>query len=194
MSNNVFSYDGETGFEGIWTGITASRGFAPCLLDPPKEATHWVRYTGGATAALQVGEILTGGTSSATCRLVAIAVENGTAGSSDSGIILINNISGTLVAETLTGTLSTGTVAIAQAPILLGVYGPPKAALFTVEGFAIHVSLSGTTPTVAAGTNFGVSVGVGGSITVRGIGNIRKVRLINEVNASGSIVKYVLLW
>ena len=57
----VFAHDGNCVFEGIWTAITAARGFNASLLSIPKDAGHWVRYTTGATAALSIGEKLTGG-------------------------------------------------------------------------------------------------------------------------------------
>ena len=189
----VFAHDGNCVFEGIWTAITAARGFNASLLSIPKDATHWVRYTTGATAALIVGEKLTGGTSGKTCILVAQAVENGTAGSGDSGILFVKTISGIFQAETLTGGASTGTVAIAQDFIVLnpGVVHP-KALLVTVETASIHTTVSGTTPTATAGTNHGVNMDAGQSRVVRGVNNIRNFKAINAVAANGAILKYEL--
>ena len=151
---NVYTTQGPTGFEGIWTGITSARSFANCLVEVPKETTHWVRYTTGATAALRVGETLTGGSSGSTCTIVAQAVENGTAGSGDSGILLLSNPSRAFQAETLTGGSSTGTVAINQDLIRCSFAGlSPQSAEIAVEGYPINYTVSGTIPTVVAGTN-----------------------------------------
>lgn len=160
----VFAHDGTALFEGTWTAITAAKSFDSALLNLPKDATHWVRYTTGATAALSLGETLNGGTSRKTCVLVAKATEVGTAGSSDTGILFVRDPSGTFQAETLTGGTSTGTVAIIQDLIVLNKARPnPKTLLITAESFALSVTLTGVTPTVAAGTNHGVTIPAGGS-------------------------------
>ncbi|MFA5340418.1 MAG: hypothetical protein WC332_01450 [Clostridia bacterium] len=192
----IFAHDGETGFEGIWTTITSARGFDSSLLNVPKDAKKWVRYTTGATAALVIGEVLTGGTSHETCRLIAKATENGTAGSSDSGIIFVNQVSGdfTSTGETLTGGTSTGTVATAENFMDILSYSPPKAALITVEIAAIKFALSGTLPTATAGTNYIHQMDAGQSYVIRGYNNIRKFKCINSVNGNGAIVKYSLFF
>ena len=190
----IFAHDGEAQFDGVWTTITAAKGFDSALLDIPKEATHWVRYTTGATAALRLNEVLTGGTSHSTCRLVGKATETGTAGSSDTGILLVNSVVGTFQAETLTGTVSTGTVAIIQDLIPLITSVQPKAALITVKTAAIQFTLSGVTPTVTGGTNHGHQMDAGQSYVIRGYSNIRKFRCINAVASNGAIVEYSLLF
>lgn len=190
----IFAHDGEAQFDGVWTTITAAKGFDSALIDIPKEATHWVRYTTGATAALRLNEVLTGGTSHSTCRLVGKATETGTAGSSDTGILLVNSISGAFQAETLTGGVSTGTVAIIQDFIPLITNVQPKAALITVKSFPINFTLSGVTPTVTAGTNHGHQMDAGQSYVIRGYSNIRKFRCINAVASNGAIVEYSLLF
>ena len=190
----MFQHDGESCFSGVWTAVTTAKGFDALLLNPPQAATHWMRYTGGATAALKLNELLTGGTSASTCRLVGQAVEVGTAGSSDTGIIFVNVVSGAFQAETLTGGTTTGTIAIVQDFLPMLARTKPKAALITVEGFAVNFSLSGIAPTVAAGTNYGEVIAAGGSYVVRGWNNIRNFRCINTVASSGSIVKYELFY
>jgi hypothetical protein len=186
-------FDGRPVFEGTWTAITAAKGFDTNLLNVPKDATHWVRYTTGGTAALAVGETLTGGTSSATAVLVAQAVEVGTAGSSDTGILFLKSVSGTFEAETLTGGTSTGTVAIIQAPIAIphGIVHP-KAALIAAESFALNVTISGTTPTVTAGTNHGITIAAANNWRITGINALKQFKCINAVNASGAVCKYIL--
>jgi hypothetical protein len=194
MSNQVFAHDGNGVIEGTWTAITASKGFDSTLLSLPKDATHFVRYTTGGTAALIPGETLTGGSSTSTCILVAQAVEVGTAGSSDVGIIFIKSPSAAFEAETLTGT-GTGTVAIIQDFIELHKYGQhPKAALIAAETYPLNITISGTTPTVAAGTNHGITLAAGNTWMIRGVQNVRNFRAINTVASSGAIMKYVLFF
>jgi len=191
----IFQHDGNCVFCGTWTAITASKGFDSTLLSIPKDATHWVRYTTGATAALSVGEALEGGTSSATCKLVAQAVETGTAGSSDKGILFVNTVSGTFQAETLTGGTSTGTVAIGQDLIALSKTSPhPKALLIAIETAAILCTVDGTTPSTTALNNYGIYVDAGISRVIRGVHNIRNFKCINAVNTNGAILHYELYY
>lgn len=198
MSLQVFAHDGTAVLDGLWSAMTTVKSFDSDLLSIPKDATHWVRYTTGGTAALTLGETLTGGTSAKTAVLVAQAVEVGTAGSSDTGIIFLKSVSGAMTAtgETLTGGTSSGTVAIAQAPIALekGRYQHPKTLLITVETASVHVTITGTTPTATAGTNHGITLTSGMSWVVRGINNIRNFKCINETNANGALLKYVLYY
>lgn len=192
----VFSLNGECGISGIWSAITASKSFNTNLIDIKNEATHYVRYTTGGTAALQIGETLTGGTSAATAYLVGQAVENGTAGSGDSGVLFLRIISGTPTAsgETWTGGTSTGTAVAAQAPITILTHGKPKSSLITVETASINFTLDGTTPTATAGTNYGHTVSAGQNFTITGWNNIRNFKCINAVASNGAIVKYSLFF
>ena len=193
--SEVFAHDGNCIFEGLWTSITAAKGFDSTLLSIPNDATHWVRYTTGATAALSVGETLTGGTSSKTCVLVAQAVEVGTAGSSDTGIIFVKSPSGAFQAETLTGGTSTGTVVIAQDLIGLNkVHQHPKAVLLAAEVASLNTTVSGTIPTTTAGTNHGITMDAGQTRVIRGIQNIRNFKCINAIASSGAKLKYELYY
>jgi hypothetical protein len=196
MSFDVFAHDGSVVFEGTWTAITAAKSFNANLLSIPKSATHWVRYTGGATAALTPGEELHAETTTGvTAILVAQAVEVGTAGSSDTGILFIKNLSAAMVAEVLHGGTTNGHVTIAQTPIPLVYSSPhPKALLITAESYAVTCTISGTIPTVAAGTNHGITIAAGGSRIFRGINNIRNFQAINTVNNSGAIMHYELYY
>ena len=191
----VFAHDGDCIFEGVWTAITASKSFDSNLITVPPTATHWMRYTTGATHALTVGETLTGGTSAETCTLVAQAVEVGTAGSGDTGILFVKDVSGTFAAETLTGGTSAGTVAIIQNFIALRTgLVHPKALMIAVETATVHTTISSLTPTVTSGTNRGVSMAAGQSRVIRGYNNIRNFKAINETNANGAILKYELYY
>ncbi len=190
----VFPINGECVLSGTWTGITAARGFHKTILNPPIQATHYIRYTTGGTAALQIGETLTGGTSSATAKLIGYAVESGTAGSSDTGVIYIRILSGAFNSsgETVTGGTSTGTVATAQAPLPILTYDPPKAALITVETAAVNFTLDSINPTLTASTNFGSQIASGQSYVIVGWNNIKNFSCINSVASNGAILKYQL--
>lgn len=189
----LFAHDGEAVFDGILTTLTSAKSFDALLLNPPKDASHWVRYNTGATAAMKIGDTLTGNTSTSTCRLVGQIVENGTAGSSDSGVIFVNQISAdfTSTGETITAT-STGTVNIEQNFISILTKAPAKAALITVETAAIKFALSGTKPTATAGTNYIHQMDAGQSYVIRGWQNIKNFKCINAVASNGAIVKYTL--
>jgi len=192
--HNIFAHYGQAVVTGVWTAITAAKGFNAALLNIPKEATHFVRYTTGATAALTLNELLTGGTSNMTARLVAQAVEVGTAGSSDTGVLFLKEVQAgfTAAGETLTGGASTGTVDTIQAPIVLPAFGAPKAALITVETSAIKFTVGGVLPTTTALQNYGFHLDPGQSVAIRGIPNIRSFKCINAVASNGAVVKYAL--
>ena len=197
MTTNIFQYGGEAQFSGKWSTITTARAFNACLLNVPTAATHWMRYTTGATAALTLNEILTGGTSTKTCRLVAQATEDGTIlGGDQTGIILVNQLSGTFTAagEILTGAISTGVVTIIQGFLPIRSFGMPKALFFTVEAASITYSIDGTTPTATGSTNLGHQLANGGSEVIRGWQNIQNFKAINTTDANGARMKYTLFY
>ena len=210
----VFLHDGETGFEGRWSIMTTARSFAAAQLDIPPQATHWIRYTGGATHAMVLPDIITGNNSTNTCLCLAQIIENGVAsGSTDDGIILVCATPGlTAVGRlgvplpmpaflgdtTLTGTTksSSGTMTInaAQEFIPLIPRQSPKAALIVVETASINFTQGKVIPTVTAGTNYGTTMTLGQSYVVRGYSNIRNFKAINTVDSSGAIMKYSLYY
>ena len=191
----VFQHDGECGVSGIWSVITSSRGFGAALLNPPEDATHYVRYTTGSVASLRVNELLTGGTNHETARIVALVVEQGTVGATtEEGVIYVKNPSGAFTSEILTGGKSGGTVVINQDFIPLAVHSPAKAALITVESATLNFTTDGTTPTLTAGTNYGHQMTSGQSTVIRGWNNIRNFRAINAANGSGAILKYSMFY
>lgn len=193
--NIVFAHDGATGYSGSWSVITSARSFNTLFISPPPAATHRIRYSGGATAALAINETLTGGTSAATCVLVAMVVENGVAaGSSDAGWLWVRAVSGIFVAETLTGGTSTGTVVIYQAPQTILSVSAPKTLLITIEVADIRFTQDGTLAGTTAASAMGSIMTNGQSYVVRGAYNIQKFSAINAVNASGAVMKYHLLY
>jgi hypothetical protein len=192
----VFSSEGECGFSGILKTMTASKSLHKYVLNVPANATHYVHFTTGSVAELREGEVLTGGTSTATVLLVGKAIDNGTAaGTDEEGTLFVRILSGTPTAagETWTG-VSTGTVVTAQDPLPIRFFGQPKAALVTAETAAVNFTLDGTTPTATAGTNLGHQLSSGQSYVVNGWQNIRSFKAINSVNASGAILKYSMFY
>ena len=192
----LFAHDGNATFEGVWTAITAAKGFDATLLSIPKGATHWVRYITGATAALRFGEILHGETSTSTATLVDQAIESGTTGGGNqTGIVFVKSPSAAFQAEIVHGDITDGHITIAEDFIALNKIDPhPKTLLIGVETASIHVSLTGTAPTATSGTNYGITVTAGQSWVIRGHQNIRNFKCINETNANGAILKYVLYY
>lgn len=196
MSLMAFVLDGECGFSGVWNSLTSAQGFNKDLCNLPQNWNYWVRYTTGAVNALQKGETLTGGTSGATAKLISYIVENGTAGSGDSGLLLLWLLSGTPTAtgETWTGSVTSGTVVTAQAPIIQNEAGDAKSALITVETATVNFTQDGTTPTVTSGTNFGHEITAGQSYVIRGHQNIYQFKAINSAANSGAVIKYSLFY
>jgi hypothetical protein len=193
----VYPINGECGFSGRWDTITSARGINSNLLNIPKSASHYVKYTTGTTAELVPGEIVTDGGTSATAVVVALAIEGGTVGATTQfGILFLRTLSAAFTAggQTLTGGTSTGTVATVQAPMELKTFSPPQAALITVETATITFTLDGTTPTVSGGTNDGHQMTSGQSYVIAGWSNIRNFKCINTVNANGAVVKYSLFY
>jgi hypothetical protein len=191
----IYDYDGNATFNGVWTTITSARSFASALLTVPMGATHWVRYTTGATAALAVGEQIEGETSSATATLVGQAIDQGTAGDGDLGIVFVKDVSGAFVAETIHGNTTNGHVGIIQAPIALrSQLTHPKAVLISVDtgSASLTIAIDGTTPTVSAGTNNGIIVTAGQNWVIRGHNNLRNFKAINTANGNNSIMKYIM--
>ena len=188
----VFQHDGKAIFTGTWTGITAAKSFDTLLLAPPKgENVYYAGYSTGGTHSLVVGEKLTGGTSTNTCQLVAQIVENGTAGSGDSGWLFVTNLSGNFQAETLTGT-ATGTAVIYQNFIPLPQLSTPRAALITVRTAGIQFACDGALAGTAAASNIGHYMGDGESYVVRGAESVKRFSAINDVNANGAVLKYTI--
>jgi len=178
-------------FSGTILTMTDYKSIDSSLYKVPGRATHWVPYSTGGTAAIVNGEKLTGGTSTHTCRLEKVIATNGTPGSGDSGIILVRDISGVFQAETLTGT-STGTVVIAQALIPIKSWNPPKTMLITVETASVNITMDGAIPTHTGGTNSGITLTSGQSLLIYGVNNIANFKVIDSVDSSGAIVKYVI--
>ena len=47
-----FAHDGESFFSGVWTGVTAAKGFDSKLIDIPINASHYLRFTSGGTDSI----------------------------------------------------------------------------------------------------------------------------------------------
>ncbi len=195
MYSVVFAHDGTCFFSGDWLTLTSARSLDSQLFFPPHGVTHKVRYTNGATAGLQIGEVLTGGTSAATAILLGQVIDNNvSAGSADKGWLLLGSISGKFEAETLTGGTSTGTVDIYEAPQPFTAMGLPRTLLITVETADIRFSLDGGLAGTTALSGHGSLMSDKDSYVIRGSENIRKFSAINAVNANGAVIKYHLFY
>jgi hypothetical protein len=96
--------------------------------------------------------------------------------------------------------VATVSVAWSATPTTASVYSishdcegvPAQGALVKVETAAINVCLDGSAPTAAAGTNIGLQMDPGESLMVDDADNVKNLKIINRVNASGSIAKVVI--
>ena len=109
-------------------------------------------------------------------------------------MLFVKSPSGTFQAETLTGSKSTGTVAIIQDMIKIKAWGSPKAALISVETASILLTVGGVLAATTATQDYGHILTAGQNTVVRGITNLRSLYVINAVNANGAKVKYTLYW
>lgn len=66
-----------------------------------------------------------------------------------------------------------------------------KSALISCETAAVLVCINGATPTVAAGTNIGMTLAAGATWALDNIQNVKNFKCINSANASGSVVKII---
>lgn len=190
------SLTGVAQFSGIWDTITSARSFDASLLTIPKEAAYWQRFTTGSVADLANGELLTGGTSSKTVRLLKEIIEQGTSGATTAaGIILLTNSKGgAMQGETLTGGTSSGTVVIPGDLLPINFAGMSATGLqIGVEVASINFTVDGSTPTVTSGTNQGITLSAG---TIYQIDqeHLRNFKCINSVNGSGAKVKYTIMF
>ena len=92
--------------------------------------------------------------------------------------------------ESLTTATAVGFTSAKIAPTTGSYVGKKaRAALISIETAPIRFTLDGTTPTVTAGTAAGHIMYPGDSFVALGENNIENFRAINEVAASGAVVK-----
>ena len=192
----IYSITGNPQFFGQWTDLTTVQTIPSILLEPPKEATHYVYYTSGDVAAILVNETLTGGTSAKTAIMVAKATFGGTVGGHNAfGILLLRAPSGTFVAETLTGGTSSGTVVIANALIPLKFKGiKARAFLGIVSTAAVNWTIDGTLPTVSGGTNVGMPTGSGVAINIGEPDALQQFQVINGTASNSATLQWTLFF
>ena len=193
----VYSLDGDAGISGKFSTITAAKGFDANVLEVPKDATHFVPFTSGGTAAIGVGQKVVGATStSSTAYVVAVTLDEGSWGAgTGAGILWFNRVVGTFTAENLDIGADGDVCTIASALYTCDFSGlQAKSALVSCEAFTINYNVSKITPTVAAGTSYGHLLAVGASVVIKGIQALRNFQCINAVNGSGSIVKYSIFY
>jgi len=192
----MYTIKGDAGISGKWSTITAAKGFDANVIQIPQQCTHFIPFTSGGTAAIGVGEIVTGATSTATAYVIGVTLDEGTwAGGTGTGILWLNRVSGTFQAENLDIGVDADVCTIAANVYPCDFSGlQAKSALITCEGFIINYNFSKIAPTATAGTNYGHVLAVGGAVVISGIQAIRNFSCINSVNASGSIVKYTVFY
>jgi hypothetical protein len=131
----------------------------------------------------------------ATGRVKGVVLEQGTvAGGDGEGTLLIGEKTGTFAAGAIAIPGGTDEATIPGDFVPLLAHGRCKAALVAVETAAVCFSLSGTVPTVTAGTNMVATLNANGSMMVTGWDNVRNFAAINAVASSGAILKYSLLF
>ena len=193
----MYTIKGDAGISGKWSTITAAKGFDANVLQIPSQCTHFVPFTSGGTAAIEVGQQITGGTStSSTAYIVGVTLDEGTwAGGTGTGILWLNRVVGTFTGEVLDIGVDADVCTIATGLYPCDFAGlPAKSALITCEAFIINYNFSKIAPTATAGTNYGHVLAVGGAVVISGIQSLRNFSCINSVNASGSIVKYTVFY
>jgi hypothetical protein len=147
-------------------------------------------FTSG-DAALVVGATLTGVTSTATAKVVAIVITDGALTGAGVGIVFIDHIAGTFTAgETVTGMCVLDSSQIDCEVMDL----PAKSILVTVETNIIRVNWTKQDPTNAAATpaSFGHPLSPGQNIEINGQGNVKKFRMINAASANNAIVNVTI--
>jgi hypothetical protein len=69
-----------------------------------------------------------------------------------------------------------------------------KSVLFIAQTATVTFTVTGTTPTIAAGTDAGIQMTAGQSWVLKGINAIKKFRCINTVASSGAKIKYIVFF
>lgn len=69
-----------------------------------------------------------------------------------------------------------------------------KAMLISVETASVNMTLDGSTPTVASGTDLGHELSAGQSYVIRGENNVRNFKVINKVASNGAVVKGTIFY
>jgi len=185
----VFSVDGESGITVTYTGITSSTALDAKLLQPPKEATAYLKFTSGGTNTPQMGETLTGLTSAATAKVVSYVLTGGTiAGGNAVGILFINSQTGTFAAENVdhtNGATDDLTIGSDSIPLRYGSMRA-KSALIQAKTASINFVEDGSTVTVTSGVNQGFSMDAKQTYVVKSWNDMQNLRFINETASNNA--------
>jgi len=189
----VFSVDGESGITVKYSSITTSTQFDSNLLHPPSQASHYFKFTSGGTNTPAVGETLTGLTSAATAKIVAVVLISGTFGAGSAvGIIFVNEVSGTFQAENLDHTNgATDDMTIAENALVLRFKGMrAKSALAQAKTASINFVEDSSLVTVESGVNPGFTMDAKQTYVIKSWNDLQNFRFINET-ASNSATFHV---
>ena len=181
--NNVFSYDGESGFSGSLRNIHFPKKFNKDLLNIPRDTTHWVRYIDMTNHAPQYGEMLIDVQKPGiVCTLCGWVPEWDTTGRDNgAGIIMVYNLTGAFDPSMMTelvGQTSQTHIIIEQEFIPVLTTANPKAALISIDDandtpdptVGIIFTLSGSTPDPA--TRSGIKLYTNQMYMIRGWRNV----------------------
>ena len=195
----VKSVLGDPLFTVRFSGITASTGIPANLLtlpvSPDDSQVRTLKFTGGGTNTPAAGETVTGLTSAATARIVAVALCSGTfAGGTAAGILFVDRQSGTFAAENLDHTNgATDDMTIAENSKFLPCPGfKCRGALMVVETADLRWVEDGTIVTVTGGVNPGNIMSSGQSKVVDQIPD--KLKMINAVASNGTVANLTLYY
>lgn len=200
MSNMVFTKGG-TGSIFVQYGsdlIDAVTALDSALLQPPQDATHFLRFGSGQNTGLVPGVMLTGQTSAATLRVVSVVITYGTIGTSDAaGILFVKEVSGTVSSgENLRVSASTYCVA-RSTQVENTVRGMlAKGVVMSVETNSARYTLDGIGPTNSTDTPAGLGhlIVAADYVKIMGVGNLKGLRFRNAVAASNGVVNFSILY
>ncbi len=204
--NNVFSYDGESGFSGALRNITTPRKFNKDLLSVPRNATHWAKYGSEVLGPLIYGEKLVGGPDSdITCTLCGYAPSASNPANGWPGIVMVCNLTGSLhnplMADVLTGSISGGKITIFQDFIPILTTTSPKAAFISIDDMnvpqdpsvGIVFTLSGSAPSTSAAN--GIKMYTNQTYMIKGWRNVSNFQCLGlPPNETRSVVNYELFF
>lgn len=196
----VKSVLGDPLFTVLFSGITASMGIPANLLtlpvSPDDSQVRTLKFTGGGTNTPAAGETVTGLTSAATARIVAVALVSGTfADGTAAGVLFVDRQSGTFAAENLDHTNgATDDMTIAENSKVLPCPGfKCRGAVLTVETADVRFVEDGTIVTVTGGVNPGTIIGT--TSQPKAIEQTPdKLKFINATNGNNGVLNATLFY
>lgn len=196
MAVKIQEFQNRAGLEQILGTLTSAKGFPTDSLLIPADAEYLIEFSSGGTTEIVEGNKVVGATSSATAYVCGISLYMGTwAGGDAAGIFFLRDVSGTFQAENLDVGASSNLATIAGAVRTCTYAGrKPVAAFIMTKTASVTFTLSGATPTLAAGTDIGIPLSVNSYYMIEGFDNVKNFQAINTVNASGGVLRTILFY